>query len=693
MAVISWKVAIGLGIIYGVVWILVNPLSQLAFPYCDHPKKCFNYAEELAASLDRRINPCDNMYEHVCGKWDRLHPYPMPGAGGQFRVLQYRILSFLITKLEQSPPNHPVVAVRRSVSAFQNCLNVYEERRDDTKVVLDIFRKYNFEWPSMSLPADFDLLEYLLGMSLEYGFATPVVLGLTADLKTDKRYGLSLEIEAATDMEASMAATRYVKHCITHVAPSVTSDLASAFAERIQKAANDMVTAASAIIPGPRTNQNYTTMAKLVNDVAGHGTVDEWLKVINGHMLPGRTVDMTEPVLTINGSGLLLKAVLDNAKRSSYVDLVLHTGWMTFYNMRAVVSASLLDCTDGGGIQSQIQSATQCLENMAQVSTYALVRLIVDSLDLQPQVNDTLRTWMAVKEATRANFPKLPWMDQSTAAGAIHHVDSLITVLTMPEHLKSDEALEKFYVFLDQNVTQPFVVWLYNTYQRRLQEQKRLMKEDPAVPVHREDIVFSPSDVNAFYAPLLHLMVILPGIMNAPFVPSTEPPAVVTGGVGKLLGHELSHAFDPRFSTLTRTGDKITWWSKDSFAKFLGRLDCVTSLLTNYTSDAVFAKNVLTETFADTAGTEKARLAFGSMELTDGILGYTPEQSFYVASCFLFCSEGAYTWKKTGLYPPMMLRCNLPVHNQERFAEAFSCPVGAALNPQDRCTFHVANEK
>ncbi|KAH7986369.1 hypothetical protein HPB52_025026 [Rhipicephalus sanguineus] len=502
-------------------------------PYCDHPKKCFNYAEELAASVDRRINPCDNMYEHVCGKWDRLTRTQCQGRG-------------------------------------------------------------------------------------------PVPCCLTADLKTDKRYGLSLEIEAATDMEASMAATRYVKHCITHVAPSVTSDLASAFAERIQK---PQTTWSRPLAPSfPVQGRTKTTLPWRSWSTTSPGTVRyEWLKVINGHMLPGRTVDMTEPVLTINGSGLLLKAVLDNAKRSSYVDLVLHTGWMTFYNMRAVVSASLLDCTDGGGIQSQIQSATQCLENMAQVSTYALVRLIVDSLDLQPQVNATLRTWMAVKEATRANFPKLRWMDQSTAAGAIHHVDSLITVLTMPEHLKSDEALEKFYVFLDQNVTQPFVVWLYNTYQRRLQEQKRLMKEDPAVPVDREDIVFSPSD--------------------------------------------------------------------DSFAKFLGRLDCVTSLLTNYTSDAVFAKNVLTETFADTAGTEKARLAFGSMELTDGILGYTPEQSFYVASCFLFCSEGAYTWKKTGLYPPMMLRCNLPVHNQERFAEAFSCPVGAALNPQDRCTFHVANEK
>ncbi|KAL3192341.1 hypothetical protein MRX96_059152 [Rhipicephalus microplus] len=694
MTVLNLNVVLGLGILYGVVWFLVIQLSQLAFPFCDHPKKCFDYAEELAASVDARINPCDNMYEHVCGKWDRLHPYPSQGAGGQFRVLQYRVLWFLFNKLEQSPPKHPVAAVRTSVSAFQTCTNVYEEGRDDVKIVLDIFRKFNFEWPSMRLPADFDLLEYLLGMSLEYGIPTPAVLSLTPDLKTDKRYGLALEIHIVTDADDNKTAgTEYVEKCMMHVAPSVTTDLASAFAERIHNTASDIVTAAFAIYPSQRVSLNFTSIEKLADDVAGHGTVDEWLKVINGHMLPDRLVNKTEPVLAVNGSGLLLKAILDNAKQSSYVDLVLYTGWMTFYSLRALVSSSLVECMDGTGIQARIQSATQCLEIMSQVSTYAFVRLMLDSLELQPQVNDTMRTWTAVKQATRANFHKLSWMDRSTAEGAVKHVDSLITVLAMPEHLKTDEALEKYYFFLEQNVTQPFIAWHYSTFQRRLQEEKRLMKEDPAVPVHREDIPYGASSVNAFYAPLFHLMAILPGIMNAPFVPSTTPHSVVTGAIGKVLGHELTHAFDPLFSTLTRTGDAATWWSTESFGKFRERLDCVKNLLGNYTSDAVFSKNALSETFADTAGTEKARLAYNSMQATRGILSYTPEQSFYVASCFVFCSEGAYSWRKSGIYPPMMLRCNLPLHNQERFAEAFSCPVGAALNPRNRCTFHVSKEK
>ncbi|KAL1477873.1 hypothetical protein MTO96_035411 [Rhipicephalus appendiculatus] len=670
MAVLNFKVVTGLGILYGVTWFIVIQLSQLAFPYCDHPKKCFDYAQELADSVDARINPCDNMYEHVCGRWDRLHPFPIPGAGGQFRVLQYRVLSFLFSKLEQSPPKHPILAVRTSVSAFQTCMNVYEEGRDDTKIVLDVFKKYNFEWPSLRLPADFHMLEFLLGMSLEYGIATPALLSLTPDLKTDKRYALSLEIQIVADPDSNKTGgTEYVQNCMTYVAPTVTTDLAGEFAERIHNTAADIVTAVYAIYPGQRVSLNYTTIDKLADDVVGHGAVDEWLKVINGHMLPGRSVDKTEPVLTINGSGLLLKAILDNAKRSGYVDLVLYTGWMTFYNLRALVSSSLVDCMDGAGLQAEIQSATHCLETMAQVSTYAFVRLMVDSLELQPQVNDTMRTWMAVKAATRANFPKLSWMDQSTAEGAIKHVDSLITVLPMPDHLKSDEALEKYY------------------------EEKRLMKEDPAVPVHREDIPYASSNVNAFYAPLYHLMVILPAIMNAPFVPSAVAPAVVTGAIGKVLGHELTHAFDPLFSTLTRTGDVATWWSSDSFTKFRGRLDCVKNLLANYTSDPFFSKNALSETFADTAGTEKARLAYATMPASNGILAYTPEQSFYVASCFVFCSEAAYSWRKSGIYPPMMLRCNLPVYNQERFAEAFSCPSHAALNPQNRCTFHVPNDK
>ncbi|KAL3201645.1 hypothetical protein MRX96_042894 [Rhipicephalus microplus] len=60
--------------------ILVDWLALWAYPWCDHPTKCFDYVQELDASLDRSVDPCDNFYEHVCAHWSRqvrrLHQQP-----------------------------------------------------------------------------------------------------------------------------------------------------------------------------------------------------------------------------------------------------------------------------------------------------------------------------------------------------------------------------------------------------------------------------------------------------------------------------------------------------------------------------------------------------------------------------------------------------------------------------------------
>ncbi|KAH7933209.1 hypothetical protein HPB49_010347 [Dermacentor silvarum] len=134
MGVLSLKIVLAFGIMYGISWYLVDQLSLLAYPYCDHPTKCFDYEKELAASVDPSVDPCDNLYDHVCGKWDRLHPDRGDEGGGQLGVLQHRMEVFVLNELERSPPEHPVKAVRRSVSAYQRCLNVFVEKTDHTKV-------------------------------------------------------------------------------------------------------------------------------------------------------------------------------------------------------------------------------------------------------------------------------------------------------------------------------------------------------------------------------------------------------------------------------------------------------------------------------------------------------------------------------------------------------------------------------
>lgn len=320
---------------------------------------------------------------------------------------------------------------------------------------------------------------------------------------------------------------------------------------------------------------------------------------------------------------------------------------------------------------------------------YALARFFVDSAEQSQAVHDVTDTWNAVRDATRRNFPTLSWMDTSTAAGAMDHVDNLLSIIAIPAHLNSSQALDAFYDYLGADQSQPFFQWFMKSRKQRSDKYKRLIREDPKVPVHREDMSsLSSTKVNAFYLSLYHIMVITPAIIAPPFMVPGVAPAVTYGSIGKVLGHELSHAFDPRFSTQTRTGDFATWWSAQSFERFLDKSRCVISQLANYTENDIHGFNALPETFADTAGTEKARLAYASLPTQQGILGYSQEQLFFVATCFMLCAKNPYSWKESDTYPAHALRCNLPVSNEKKFAAAFKCPTGAALNPPTRCTFH-----
>ncbi|XP_050046627.1 endothelin-converting enzyme homolog [Dermacentor andersoni] len=685
MNVLNLKVVFALGILYGAGRYLIEERTLLAFPDCEHPTKCFDYAEELAASIDPREDPCDNLYDHVCGKWDRLHPAFTPGSWNQAKLLQVRAREFLLGQLEQSPHGHPVVAVRRSVTAFQICREVYTEWRNDTKVLLDVFDKFNFQWPSVTLPSEFDLMEYLLGMSLEYNLATPVLLSFTPDVKPDKRYGLLFQIPS--QIENDTVDTDVIADCILDVAPATTNDSAWTFAERIHSVFLDFLTAKSALSLPEREALVHTTIEKLANDTTGHSTGEAWLNAINKRLPHDQAVGKSQHVLTVKNSGLLLKMILDSTKRSNYADLVLYAGWNIVVDLRAALSRSLSYCMSKSPFRYQRSSELLCLDYINQVAPFAIGRFFVDSLELQPNVNYTKNAWNAVKKATRENFANLSWMDKSTAKGAVEHVDSLLTILPFPDHLQTNEALDAHYGFLYPNVSQPFIQWLLKTKQRRHDEQKRLFKQ-AAVSVYHDDFRYSAYEVNAFYMPIMHVMALMPAIMAPPFAPQAVQSAVHYGAIGKILGHELTHAFDPLFSNLTRNGVAAMPWSNESFANFSSRLQCVSKQLQSFTDDEVHSKNVLSETFADTGGTEKAWLAYSSLPAQKGILGYTQEQSFYIAGCFEFCAVGGYEWSTKSLYPADALRCNIPARNEKEFAAAFSCPKGSAMNPEERCTFH-----
>ncbi|KAH9367905.1 hypothetical protein HPB48_020853 [Haemaphysalis longicornis] len=319
------------------------------------------------------------------------------------------------------------------------------------------------------------------------------------------------------------------------------------------------------------------------------------------------------------------------------------------------------------------------------VAAFALGQLLSESLELSDAIAATNKTWQALRTATKENLVKLGWLDNSTATAAVDHVSNLISVIAVPEHLNTAPEMERFYSYLPE-FTQPFLQSWLSAIKRWSDTYKRLLKEDPSVAVHREDIPLVMTDVNAYYSAIYHLMVIPPAIMMPPFVATKVPEFVNYGAIGKILGHELTHSFDPKFSTMSRTGDVVNWYTNRSWLNFEKRVNCVIKQLSDSTNSPTHALEAFSEAFADTAGMEKAHLAYQTLPDKQGFLGYSREQLFFVAGCFVFCSSQPY--RSEGIYPAYALRCNLPASNDKHFAQVFKCAPGSWFNPQNRCTFH-----
>ncbi|XP_049511254.1 neprilysin-1 [Dermacentor silvarum] len=663
-----------------IVLILVDKLALQAYPWCDHPTKCSDYAEDLAASLDRSVDPCDNLYGHVCAHYAQRYP----AFESHFHLLEARSTSFLLHELDRSAPEHPSAAVRRVVSGYQACVLAFKEHREDVQVLFDVLSKFNVTWPVSKVSNNFDIMEYLLGLSLDYGLPTPLQLSLEPYLKTDRRYGLSLSFDVANVADVYKPAA--VAACMPSLVPSVGRDSVPAFGKPIYAVYLNLMTSINALFRDTGSGRIYTTIEQLNIALKGHVDHDGLLNAINKHLPQDIQLDKNEELLVYNNTATILGEVLS---QSGYADIVLFSGWNMIVLNQFGLSSSLLYCLAGRPLwKASIIATKYCLVAVNQVAGYALSRFFVDSLEQSKAVLDTTDTWNTLQEATRRNFATLKWMDQSTAQGAMGHVSNLISIIPIPAHLNSSQALDAFYDYLVADQSQSFFQWFINTQKQRSDKYKRLLHENQSVTVYREDIQLSSISVNAMYLPLNHLMIILAPIMSTPFVPAGVPPAVTYGSMGKILGHELSHAFDPRFSTQSRTGDPVSWWSQPSYANFLERVQCLRDQLANFTGSTVHSENALSEAFADTAGTEKARLAYASLPKQQGILGYSHEQLFFIAGCFEFCSKDPYYWRPTSTYPSEVLRCNLPASNNKDFAAAFQCPTGASLNPPIRCPFH-----
>ena len=289
-----------------------------------------------------------------------------------------------------------------------------------------------------------------------------------------------------------------------------------------------------------------------------------------------------------------------------------------------------------------------------------------------------------LKGAFRESLQSLPWMSDETRQKALQKMDAFTAKIGYPDKWKDYSALD-----IDRG---PFVL----NVQRANQHAFHQDLEKIGKPVDRTEWHMTPQTVNAYYNPLQNEIVFPAGILQPPFFNFAADDAVNYGGIGAVIGHEMTHGFDDQGAQFDGDGNLKNWWTDADLAAFHQRTDAVSALFDSFEVEPglhVNGKLVTGEATADLGGITLAYRAFErSMQAKgrpDNIDGFSPEQRFFLGfgQIWAGAQRPEYTRMQvaTDPHPYAPFRVNGTLQNLPEFGAAFGVQPGEPMQlPPDR---------
>lgn len=292
-----------------------------------------------------------------------------------------------------------------------------------------------------------------------------------------------------------------------------------------------------------------------------------------------------------------------------------------------------------------------------------------------------------LQTALGEHIDSLKWMGDSTKAKAHEKLASFHVKIGYPDKWKdySKLVVDTTLSFYDNMKA---VSEFY--YQKMLNE--KLGK-----PVDKDEWLMNPQTVNAYYNPTTNEICFPAAILQPPFFYPEGDDAINYGGIGVVIGHEMTHGFDDQGRQFDKEGNLNDWWTADDAEQFTQRAD---KLADHYSSkivlDTVHANGryTLGENIADQGGLRVAYTAFKKAEAenpyTEKLDGFTPDQRFYLAYARLWAGNirDEEILRLTKIDPHSLgnLRTNAALQNIDTFYDAFGIQEGDKmyLAPEER---------
>lgn len=279
-----------------------------------------------------------------------------------------------------------------------------------------------------------------------------------------------------------------------------------------------------------------------------------------------------------------------------------------------------------------------------------------------------------LKKAFEARITNLDWMSDSTKAKAKEKLHAFTEKIGYPDKWRDYSKVEvKRDNYFENRLSANRNDYLYNIAK-------------VGQPVDRTEWHTTPPTVTAYNNPPLNEIVFPAGILQPPYFDLHADDALNYGGIGMVIGHEITHSFDDQGAQYDKDGNVTNWWTKDDYEKFKARTQQVIDQYNSFTVlDSVHVKGALTvgENTADIAGVAIAYDAFkltAQGKDTTKLDGFTPDQRFFISIARIWRvktrDEFMRMYVNTNPHSPARWRVNGPLMNFTPFYKAFNLQPG-----------------
>ncbi len=636
-------------------------------------------------ALDRGADPCEDFYQFACGNWlakAQIAP-DLPIAMRSFVDIELRNEAYLHDVLEKAhaaPGKDPLL--KQLGTYYGACMDEASIEKAGMKPARPVLARIAKIKDAKSLSAAVAMMQPLamnplfgFGPTEDFADATKMIgeidqggLGLP-----DRDYYLKDDpgSKALRDTYVEYAAALLVEAGHKPEAAKREADAILALETEIAKISKDKVARRD-----PKGLYNKIDRAG-VKKAMPHFAWDAFFKAIGKPKLTD--INVTSPEFLAG-----LDALIVNTPAATWRDyFTVHA----LGNMAAMLTKEIYDIQFKlqqklGGATEQRARWKRCVASTDNALGEALGQLFVRDRFSGDSKAAAEAQVHAIVAAMEQNLDALPWMDATTKGKAREKLAAMAYQIGYPATWRS-------YTFKIGAKTHAA-----NALAARRAEQARQVAKI-GKPVDRTEWNITPPTVNAFYNPTHNKMVFPAGILQTPFYQVDRTVAVNLGGMGMVVGHELTHGFDDQGAQFDAVGNMTNWWQPATEKQFEQRTQCVADQYAQYDAGGgkLNGKLTLGENIADIGGVKLALAAYhqlrASAPTTDVADGFTEDQQFFLSFGQTWCAKMRPELESMLVtvdpHSPPRWRVNGTVSATPAFARAFRCKRGAKMSPAKQC--------